>query len=117
MHRAIPFVLAMLVGSAWAAEAVAQTTTITSRKNIFGGYDFSDGSSSRKNIFGGYDYKPPGGTQTITSRPNIFGGYDYSDGSSSRKNIFGGYDYRPAPQSRNSATPLNGKGGLHPSKR
>jgi hypothetical protein len=116
MHRSISFALAILVVSAWAAEAVAQTT-ITSRKNIFGGQDYSDGSSSRKNIFGGYDYKPPGGKQTITSRPNIFGGYDYSDGSSSRKNIFGGYDYRPAPQGRSSATPSNGKGGLQPWKR
>ena len=79
----------------WGTSVLAQGPA-WSRPNIFGGYDYSDGTSSRRNIFGGYDYYKPGG-QTITSRPNIFGGYDYSKpgGSSysSRRNIFGGYDY------------------------
>jgi hypothetical protein len=48
-------------------------TTVSSRPNPIGGFDFSNG---------------------ISSRPNPLGGYDYSDGRSCRPNPLGGTDCR-----------------------
>jgi hypothetical protein len=120
MRRFIWLVLVLSFGLAdWTVPAAAQSKpngngtlppvigsqhppggSATSRRNIFGGYDYTlpggERITTRKNIFGGQDITLPGGRQ-ITSRPNIFGGYDYSlpggERISSRKNIFGGYDY------------------------
>ena len=66
----------------------SESRQVTSRSNIFGDQDYSDGVTSRSNIFGGQDY-----SDGVTSRSNIFGGQDYSDGVTSRSNIFGGQDY------------------------
>jgi hypothetical protein len=81
---AVASALFLLGATAW-AQAPNQ---VTSKPNIFGGFDYSNGVSSRKNIFGGYDY-----SNGVSSRKNIFGGQDYSNGMSSRENIFGGQDY------------------------
>jgi hypothetical protein len=62
-------------------------TSVSTRPNVFGGYDSSDGTSSRRNVFGGQDY-----SDGRSTRPNVFGGRDSSDGTSSRRNVFGGQD-------------------------
>lgn len=70
---------------------------VTSRPNIFGGYDYSNGVTSRKNTFGGYDY-----SNGVHSRKNSFGGEDYSNGDNSRSNPFGGHDYNSGNNSRSN---------------
>ena len=86
MIRTLIAGLAMLfVGSFAQAQA---PNNVTSRPNIFGGFDYSNGVSSRKNIFGGQDF-----SNGVSSRKNIFGGQDYSNGMTSRQNIFGGQDF------------------------
>ena len=52
-----------------------QSGPIQSSRNIYGGFDYSNGWSSRPNIFGGQDYTGPRG-QSMSCRPNIFGGQD-----------------------------------------
>jgi hypothetical protein len=55
--------------------------------NIIGGTNSS--ISSRPNPMGGYNY-----SNGISSRPNPLGGYDYSNGMSCRPNPLGGMDCR-----------------------
>jgi hypothetical protein len=53
-----------------------QRGPIQSSRNIYGGFDYSNGWSSRPNIFGGQDYTGPRPGQSMSCRPNIFGGQD-----------------------------------------
>jgi len=60
---------------------------VTTRRNIFGGQDYSNGLHMRPNIRGGMDY-----SNGLSSRPNIRDALDFSDGTQTRPNIVGGYD-------------------------
>jgi len=83
--------VALLIGLTWGAAAHAQYPS-TSTRNIFGGYNYSNGGYSNPNIFGGYNHDSPSGGMTYSTR-NVFGGYNYSNGWYSTPNVFGGYNY------------------------
>ena len=91
MIRSMMVILTLaLAGTAGQAQT---NRTVTSTPNIFGGQNYSNGTSSRSNIFGGQDFSKPNGGSSFSTMPNIFGGFNFSNGGSSRSNIFGGQDY------------------------
>jgi hypothetical protein len=89
------FIVAVLIAAA----------TSAAHAQIYGGYGnrgfggYNPPVTTRPNIFGGYDIQQGFNGPRIQTRPNIFGGYDIDRGFnqprvSCRPNIFGGVDCR-----------------------
>ena len=60
----------------------------SSRPNVFGGHNYSNGVVSQPNVFGGRNY-----SNGVVSQPNVFGGQNYSNGAKTQPNAFGGQTY------------------------
>src|SRR5262245_37065048 len=92
--------MAAVVLLALGGVANAQYPSATSKPNLFGGYDYSNGWSSRSTPGGGFSYHGPFGQQGGHSTPNAMGGLNH---------------YRPFGQFDGYSTP-NAMGGFNSQK-
>jgi hypothetical protein len=78
---------------------------VVSQPNVFGGYNYSNGLTSQRNVFGGQNY-----SNGVVSQPNVFGGFNYSNGITSQRNVFGGQNYYQNGRHIGTTSPTAGGG-------
>ena len=90
--------LKALFGLAFALSLALVTTTaeaqqpLSSSRNIFGGFNYSNGSVSTPNVSGGFNTVSRSGAIS-SSTPNVFGGSNFSNGGYTMPTAGGGMNY------------------------